>query len=395
MHRPIGSASSALLGLAVLLAASAAPAAPAGETDARAEVADLIALASGGVSDSHDGPSPTTLARRILERKEKEVRAILEDAWKRAGTPGTVASAQQNGIHHVARYLWSVDPPAQAAPDKISFGGVHGAIHEIGGIVLVRPGGTGERGKVMGERGWDRDDEPRTAFAALVKGGKWRKPPRFDPKAAFKALDGDAASKWNESEAASFHIGLGEACGADAGSRPLLLKRFEDAPGDARLAAAVGRIGTPEAAAVLRGRIGPLARRVGEGKDAALPLLTAVCKGVARSDPAAFLEEAAKLGGAGERACLRAVGFRLACTALLDRHARAPDAAGKRQAVLDTVTLVLQAYFFREFPTAADMPRLVRAWTESLDSGDAELAEWVDRGAYGLFHVGFRDGGAN
>ena len=387
--------------LFLLVAASMAPAAapppPGDGGDPKGDLGALIALAEEGIRDDYEGPSPTTLARRILERKEKATRALLEEAWKRSDGVKHPATDYSNGIRQVAEYLYGLEKPSGPPVPKgsIGFGATPGVVREVGGLVLVRPGGSGERPRVMGEKGWDREGpDPRPAMAALLKGGKWRKAPRPDVKALVKMLDGEAMKDWSDPEKESFLLGLGEACGADAGNRPLLLRAFEDDPADAGLARAVGRAGTPDAAAALRARIAPLAAKVAEGKEAAIPLLQAAAKGLCRIDPAAFSEELGKLEGAEEEAVLRGVGFRLASGILCDRHDGA-DAGGKRSAVLSMVRLVLLAHFSREFPEGERMRRVVGAWTAALDAGDPELAEWVDRGAYGLFYMGWRDGEAH
>jgi len=374
----------------------AARAAGDDETALRNDLASLVGIAGGLPRDYH-GDSPTTLVKRILEGKERAVKPLLEDAWKRTGTKGSPAADAAIALERVIRFLHGTEiTEVKPEKGKISFGGTVGVVHEMAGLVLVREGGTGERGKVMGERGWDSDEVPgRKSFKELVKGGRFRKEPRPDFRALWKLLDEGEVAKLSESEQDSFALGLGEACGGDPSQEAKLIEKFEGGPTDAFLGKAIAATGTARTAALLRERIAPMAERVAGGREAALPLLQVACRGVDRADPAALREEIGKLGFDTRRAALAGAGFRIAAAFLADEYEAAETPEVRRTAVLEMVQLIQKAHYFREFPSSRDMPRVVRALVASLDAGDAELATWAERGAYGLFYMGTRDGTAN
>lgn len=386
---------------AALLVAASLPAGAADETEEiRRDVAALVAAAQG-IREDHDGPSPTRLARRLLERKEKAVQAVLKEAWAAATAKGSPAAESAVELERVIRFLHGFDGPADPAPktgkDRIGFGGTLGAVYESDGVVLARPGGTGERGKVMGEPGWDRDDGPGTPrkFEALVKGGKWRKPGKPDARKLLQRLDDGSLARLADEEKRCFALALGEACGVDAGILPKLLQRFGDDPTDEVLGLAVAGAGAPAAVTDLRSRVGPLAVRVAEGKEAALPLLRRICRGLSRTAPEALAEEIGKLSGGAREAAFLGTGFRAAAPVLAAEYEAAADVAGKEAAFFSMVRLILRASFSREFPAPADMPRVVRIFREMAEGGSDEARRWAEEGAYGLFYMGWRDGEAH
>jgi hypothetical protein len=387
--------------LAGAAAGPASPAAAAGEEEAaiRRDLS-LLVDAAGGVRDDWDAPSPTALARGLLERKEKAVQAALKEGWDAAGVKGSTAAEHELEIGRVARFLYGLDGPAspdtKTAPDKVGFGGTLGAVYELQGVVLARPGGTGARPKVMGEKGWDKEDRPgpRLKFEALVGGGKWRRPPKPDARKALKLWDDPGTAKWTGEEKRCLALAAGEACGADPSVLPKLLQRFEEDPNDELTGLAMAWAGAPNAVAALRARIAPLAGRVAEGKEAALPLLQRACRGVRRASPEALVEEIGKLAGEAREAAMLGAGFRAAAGILAAEYEKAADPAGRDAAFLTMVRLIRKASFFREMPSPADMPRVVAIFRAMIESGTAEEKGWAEEGSCGLFYMGFRDGKA-
>jgi hypothetical protein len=378
-------------------AAAAAPSARAAEDDAaiRADLASFVDLARW-VREDYDGPSPTALARRILARKEKDVRPLLKEAWLLAVARDSRWEIELP-LERAVRYLYGLEVAAAPKPEagKISFGDTVGAVFEKEGLVLVRTGGDGSRGKVMGEPGWDNNDPPpKKAFEALVKGGKWRASPRTDIRKALALLDDGTVAKWTDDERRSFAMGLGEALGADAGALPKLLERFEGDPNDAILGRAVAWAGVPRSVAFLAEKIGPLSKRVASGRQAALPLLQTACRGVGRTDPAALAAELAKLQGPDRDAALLGAGFRVASRVLTDEYEKGADDAGRNAAVLAMARLTFQASFSRELPGPAEMPRVLRALVAGCGAADEETRRVADQCGYGLFYMGWRDGKA-
>lgn len=387
-----------LLAVAGLLALPPAPAS-AGDDAAQAVRDDLAALVeiAAGLPREYDGPSPTALVRRLLARKERPVKPVLEEAWKLAGTKGAPAQDLEVALERVIRHLYGTEvKEAKVEAGQISFGGTVGVVYESAGLVLVREGGTGARGKVMGEAGWDRDDAPRRrTFAELLKGGKFRKEPKPDFRALWKQWEGGELDRASESEKRSFVLGLGEACGSDPTQETKLLDLVEKSPADVDLLSMVAAAGSDRSRALLRSRIAPMAARVAGGREAAMPLLTIACRGVSRADPDAFREEIGKLPDEDRKAAYHGAGFRIAASFLADAWEAAADDSGRRAPVIEMVELIRKASYFRQIPAAADMPRVVRAFTAAVQSDDAELSRYVEHGAYWLFYAGTRDGTAN
>jgi hypothetical protein len=377
-----------------------AAAAPDDAAETRRDLASFVGF-GGYLDDGYDGPSPTGLARRLLERKEAAVKPVLKEAWEAAGIPGTAAAEREVELGRVIRWLYGFDgpasPEAKTAKGQVGFGGTLGAVYEQDGLVLVRPGGTGQRGRVMGEPGWEKDDAapPRPKLEGLVKGGKWRKTPKPDTKRLLKSFDDGAVEKWTDTEKRSWALALGEAAGADPSALPNLLKRFEEDPNDPWLGLAVAWAGTPASVEALRSRIPALAARVAEGKEAALPLLQRACRGVARSAPGALAEEFGKLKGEAREAAMLGAGFRAAASVLIEEYEKSADAAAREAAFFSMVRLILKAHFSRELPAGKDMPRVVAAFRAMIEGGSDEARKWAEEGSYGLFYMGWRDGTAN
>ncbi len=388
-------------GLAVLLvvAAAGAPPARAGDDDAlRADLSALVSIAAG-VSDRWEGPSPTLLVRRILDAKEKPVRALLEEAWKRAAAEHAPQAQHAAALERTIRFLWSVEggaAPAKPDRDRISFGGTVGLLREEQGVVLVRPGGSGERGKVMGEPGWDRDDDRAPPpFAQLVKGGRWRKAARPDPRKVLDLLLGPGLDAWDESERRSLAMAAGEIAAPAEASVARLLERHEAEPADAWVATALAWAGTPPAVEAARRRVAPMAGRVAEGREAAIPILARACLALRRSAPEVLARECAALEGGTREAAYRGAGFPFAAAALLREHDGAADDAGRDAALVTLVRLLSADRFGHGLPAPADLPGVLRMLLRGLRSSDAQTREWSETGAYLMLYPGWRDGTAN
>jgi hypothetical protein len=297
----------------------------------------------------------------------------------------------------VIRHLYGV--PLKAAPagkDEIGFGEEFGEIREESGVVVLRPGhNPGPKPKVFGQKGWDeeRKPAPRPAFEALVKGGRWRKPPRGDGRALLKLVEDGVPAKWSEPERHSFACGLGEVLAADPSNRARLLKMHDADPMDPLLATAACWSGTPAAREALGARIAPLAERLASGKTAVLPLLATALLAQERASADALPALLAGLPEPSRDAALRGVGLRSA-TSLLAVDAAAAADAPAREAVLRRLVALLEAlYFAPGFPPAGALPPLVRLLALCLEDG-GEAARLADHAGYLLFYIGFRDGPA-
>jgi len=385
-----------LLGAA--LAAAPGPAAGDDAAALREDLSTLVRIAQGGIGE-HDGPSPTLLAERLLKPGEAKLRPVLQEAWTLAGKKGSRAQDREVALHRVIRYLYGLDaPPAGPDKDKVSFGGTVGTVTEVEGVVVVRYGGTGERGKVYGEPGWDRDDpKTRPPFEAVVKGGRLRKPPRPAASKLLALVEQKKFEGLAEEPRASVAMAVGEACGRDSQATPRFLRLCEEDPTNPFLGAALGWCGTRESAAALRARVAPLAARVAQGREAALPLLRAACRGLARTDRAALEEEIGRLTGDERMAAMRGGGYRVSLPILLRALKEVADPAARREALARLLDLVgaLQTHFpVPDQPAAADAPALVEALVSGLDPADPELRRAVLQAAYALLYWGFRDGTA-
>jgi hypothetical protein len=304
------------------------------------------------VGPEADGPSPTRVVADLLREDPAALRRALGEAWAVRPLLGWNAA---RALEEAGRMLHGL-----SADGKAPFGArpSGSGLWEESGVILVRLVATGERwdGPFRGE------DVP--PFDEALAGRSLRAPPRPDPGALRAVLAGGAPAFRGESELLSLFLALGETAREDAALRAELLARARAEPRDRFLAVALGALGGPEAAALLRDRFLAATPREYRRRARFLEL----GRLLARVDPGGPRAALGTLRGEDLTRALDAAGPELVLPDVLRALEEAPGDLARRGA-LEEIASIVSSRGSRGVPTAL-RPGLFRALVSFLDGED-------------------------